>query len=164
MPVVCEFILVSLFPSEQVLVTSTAQKCELDAGVSPPVEAPVPPPRHRWTGPAPPPPPIYLSGPYGPDGSGESASSTASFSALRPPSPTSLTSPSRTTVMTKALTACHSRTPVFLWGAPSPPSFPPLLPTPHALLAALAPLTARFRKNSAPPANPMITNVCWAHS
>lgn len=44
MPVVCEFILVSLFPSEQVLVTSTAQKCELDAGVSPPVEAPVPPP------------------------------------------------------------------------------------------------------------------------
>ncbi|RLL97885.1 hypothetical protein CFD26_100423 [Aspergillus turcosus] len=70
MPVVCEFflffeeepalcrhsfhgiigILVSLFPNEQVLVTSTAQKCELNTGVSPPVKAPVPP-WHQRTSP-----------------------------------------------------------------------------------------------------------------
>ncbi|RWQ99568.1 hypothetical protein C8Q69DRAFT_29562 [Paecilomyces variotii] len=151
MPVVCEFILVSLFPSEQVLVTSTAQKCELDAGVSPPVEAPVPPPGTGGLVRLPPPPssspnPIY---PWRPG----CAAFTPPASALPPPSPTSRASSSRAAATMKATAAFHSLTGIVSRGC-----------SPHALLAALPALTKIFMRNNPPQTTAIISRVFSAHT
>ncbi|GIK03377.1 hypothetical protein Aspvir_007446 [Aspergillus viridinutans] len=164
MLVVCEFILVSLFPPEQVLVTSTAQKCELDAGVGPPVEAPVLP---SSCPPAPDPPTPDPPAPASPD---PPAPASPDPPAPDPPDPdpdppapapcpasTSLT-PSRAasrlaTVWMNDQAALLSRGSIVLF----PSRF-------QASLAALPPLTPKCRATNPPPTNPRTSTPFWAHS